>query len=462
MSSRPLDIYRPADPTLAPGAARCPGPTAQDVIASDADHPPAALLAEQYEFLGDEDIAWSRYTSQAFHDLEMTRLWNRVWQWTCREEHIPNPGDYYVYDIGDYSIVIIRGDDERIRAFANSCPHRGMQFCETGSQGSGKQFLRCPFHGMSWHLDGRLREVPCRWDFPHIDESNFGLAEVACDTWGGFVFINLDPDAQSLEDYLEVLPEHFAQWPLESRFVSLHTEKILPGNWKMCMEAFLEAFHVLATHPEGLRSSGWANTQYDIFSPHVTRFLQNLSSGNPHFEKSYSEAELFAFLGHDSDALPAHTSARAEHARILRETLGASMGVDLSNVSNSEMLDSIEYHVFPNACFFPGIAIPLIYRFRPLGVDRCIHDIMLLQPVPDDGTRPPPAPVERLGIDEPYVSLESFRANRLSAVLDQDTENFKRQWAGIKASIRGTQTLGNYQEARIRHFHQTLDRYLAP
>jgi len=287
------------------------------------------------------------------------------------------------------------------------------------------------------------------------------MRTVACERWGGFVFINLDPNALPLENYLEVLPEHFARWPLEDRFITLHTEKILPGNWKMCMEAFLEAFHVLATHPEGLRSSGWANTQYDIFSPHVTRFLQNLSSGNPHYEKSYSEAELFAFMGHDPQSLPDNTTARAEHARILRENLGASMGVDLSAVSNSEMLDSIEYHVFPNACFFPGIAIPLIYRFRPLGVDRCIHDIMLLQPIPDEGTRPPPASVERLDIDEPYVSLESFRTNRLAAVLDQDTENFRRQWAGIKASIRGTQTLGNYQEARIRHFHQTLDHYLA-
>jgi hypothetical protein len=137
------------------------------------------------------------------------------------------------------------------------------------------------------------------------------------------------------------------------------------------------------------------------------------------------------------------------------------MDVDLSAVSNSEMLDSIEYHLFPNACFFPGIVIPLIYRFRPLGVDKCIHDIMLLSPVPAGAPRPAPAQKESLGIDEPYVSLDSFKANRLSAVLDQDTDNFKRQWAGIKASMKGAQTLGNYQEARIRHFHHTLDRYLS-
>ena len=221
----------------------------------------------------------------------------------------------------------------------------------------------------------------------------------------------------------------------------------------------MEAYHVLSTHPEGLRASSWANTQYDLFSPHVTRFLQNLSSGNPHFERQFSEEELYGFLGH-SEPLPAGKSARQAHADALRENLAEQMQVDLSGYSNSEMLDSIEYHVFPNACFFPGIVIPLIYRFRPLGVDRCIHDILLLQPKPENAEVPSPAPVERLDIDEPYVSLDSFKANRLSHVLDQDTDNFKRQWAGIKASLKGTQTLANYQEARIRHFHNTLDRYL--
>lgn len=455
-----LDIFAKSDTTLTPGDARCPGPSTQDIIASDQGATPEPLLAQKYAFLGDEDIPWNRYTSQSFYDLEVEKMWSRTWQWTCREEHIPNAGDYYVYDIAHFSVIVIRGEDAQIRAFVNSCPHRGMQFFDSGESGSGKQFLRCPFHGMSWHLDGSLREIPCRWDFPHIKDDNFKLIEVPCDNWGGFVFINLDRDASPLKDFLEVLPEHFANWPLQDRYVIMHTEKVLPGNWKMCMEGFLEAYHVLATHPEALRSSSWANTQYDLFSPHVTRFLQTLSSGNPQYEKQFSENELFGLLGNNADDLPAGKTARQQHADNLRTSLSAEMGVDLSTLSNSEMLDSIEYHLFPNACFFPGIVIPLIYRFRPLGVDKCIHDIMLLRPIPDNGARPAPANKDTLGIEDPYVGVDSFKRNRLSGVLDQDTENFKRQWAGIKASMKGTQTLGNYQEARIRHFHQTLDRYL--
>jgi len=94
------DIYQPSDPGLAPGAARCPGPSAQDIIARDGDTPPAPLLASAYEFQGSEDISLDRYTSQAFYDLEMEKMWTKTWQWACREEHIPKAGDYYIYDIG--------------------------------------------------------------------------------------------------------------------------------------------------------------------------------------------------------------------------------------------------------------------------------------------------------------------------------------------------------------------------
>ena len=454
------DIYQPGDLTLDPGQARCPGPNVQDMLVTDADNPPEALVKQRSEFLGDQDIAYSRYTSQAFYDLEMQTMWTKTWQWACREEQIPGVGDYYVYDIGQYSVIVIRGDDMQVRAFINSCPHRGMQFCDAGSSGSGKQFLRCPFHAMSWHLDGSLREIPGRWDFPHIKESEFTLTEVPSDAWGGFVFINLDGSAEPLADYLEVLPEHFANWDLGQRFITTHTEKVLPGNWKMCMEGFLEAFHVLGTHPEGLYSSSWANTQYDLFSPHVSRFLQNLGGGNPHFERKMSQSELFKILGHDPDTLPDGMSARQRHADLLRERLGQHMQVDLSDTSNSEMLDSIEYHLFPNACFFPGIVIPLIYRFRPLGVDKCIHDILLLQPIPDNGLRPAPAHKVCLNIEDSYTTVATFRENRLGGVLDQDTENFQRQWAGMRASLKTGETLANYQESRIRHFHKTLDHYL--
>jgi len=454
------DLTAKGDLTLAPGEARCPGPSTREIIQADADGAPEALTAESYQFLGDEDIPFARYTSQAMYDQEIEKVWGRTWQWACREEHIPNAGDYSVYDVGPYSAMIVRDQQLSIRAYVNSCPHRGMQFFDAGSSGHGKQFLRCPFHGMSWHLDGTLREIPCRWDFPHIEDEKFSLHEIPCDTWGGFVFVNFDRDATPLADYLEVLPEHFANWPLQDRYVSLHMQKILPGNWKMCLEGFLEAYHVLSTHPEGLRTAGDANAQYDIFGKHVSRFVHTVAYPSPHLPKQPSQAELFAALGHDPDQLPEGGSARAEHAQLQRQRIQQELGADLSDVSTSQMLDSIEYYVFPNACFFPGVVIPLIYRFRPIDVDHCMHEILLLKPKPDAGDPPPPAEVIKLGMDDAYATVPEFVATGLAMVLDQDTENFYRQRAGIKASIKGTQTLGNYQEVRVRKLHMTLDEYL--
>ena len=460
------DLTQPADPTLAPGDARCPGPQTRDIILRDQDNAPAALTEASYEFLGDEDIPYERYTSEAFFEREIDTVWRKTWQWACREEHIPKKGDYYTYDVGPYSVVVVRGEEDSIKAFVNACPHRGMQFTDAGDCGSGKQFLRCPFHGMSWNLDGRVREIPCRWDFPHVKDEEFGLTEVPCDTWGGFVFINLDQNCEPLNDYLGVLPEHFKTWKLEDRYVELHTRKVLPGNWKMCLEAFLEAYHVLATHPEGLHASGDANCDYDVFGKHVTRFVHTIGYPSPHVASEVDERKLFAALGHNPDDLPEGVGARQHHADLLREQLSREWDTDLSGLSNSEMLDSIEYHVFPNAMFFPGINIRLVYRFRPIDVDHTLHEILLLRPVPDNGPRPAPAEPIDLAIEDSYTKVNeaSIGAFALALVLDQDTENFHRQRAGIKAAQRSGAklgaTLGNYQEVRVRRLQQTVDEYM--
>ena len=124
------------------------------------------------------------------------------------------------------------------------------------------------------------------------------------------------------------------------------------------------------------------------------------------------------------------------------------------------MLNSLEYRLFPNACFVAGIVIPLIHHFSPLGVDRCIDNMMRLQPLLDKGPSSAPAPAEDLDIHEFYISLDNFNRTGLRHVLVQDGDNFKRQWAGIKASKKGHQTLGNYQQVSIKHFHTVLEIYL--
>ena len=123
------------------------------------------------------------------------------------------------------------------------------------SQDHVRQF-RCPFHGMTWNIDGSLREMPCAWDFPDVDAASFRLPEAQVGTWGGFVFVNLDPAAAPLGEYLQDLPAHFDAWPLEDRYLAAHAVQVLPCNWKVALEAFIEAYHTMAVHPQLLPHGG--------------------------------------------------------------------------------------------------------------------------------------------------------------------------------------------------------------
>lgn len=457
------------DSSPAPGTARAAGPTIADTFAGDRIPPPAPLAEQRYEFLGDADIPTARYTSPEFFDREMEDMWARAWQWACREEHIPDEGDTYVYDIGPYSVIVVRTGDGEVQAFRNSCTHRGTRLL--GAEGTGYMpAFTCPFHGWSWELDGSIRNIPARWDFPHVCDEEHRLVSVQCERWGGFVFVNLDPEAAPLADQLGVLPEHFSHFPLDRRRIKLHVQKKLPANWKAAQEAFMEAYHNFETHD----SPNGGNTQYDLFGDYVSRFIHNIGNYSPESLDDYpgdkwrrpplTEEEQLAILavfGVERDCVPEGETARTVAAADLRESMTETLGVDLSGVSDSIMLDSIEYHLFPNMFLFPGINVPMVYRFRPDGerVGQCVFDLMVMEPLPDGEEHPePPEPI-CLDVEQSYTEVEAL--GWLGPVYDEDTGNLDLQQKGFKSSGRGGITLGNYQEARIRLVHQTLDKFLA-
>lgn len=452
-----------------PGEARCPGPSTRDLILADSTAPPAALLEQSYTFLGDEDVAFEEFTSPTFAQAEHDHMWSRTWQWACRDEHIPEPGDYYVYDIGDRSAVVVRGPDGTVRAFVNACLHRGTQLRQPASIGYATK-LRCPFHGWTWSLDGDLVDVPCEWDFPHVRADEFRLPQISVGQWGGFVFVNFDPDAEPLEEYLGVLPEHFANWDLADRYVEVHVRKRLPANWKAAQEAFLEAYHILETHHQSIYTAGDANAQYDVFGPHVSRFIHTIGTTSPHVpaaDRPDEQGILHRLMarkhpGSEVPAIPPGERARDVYARSVQAMLGEQYDNDFSGLSVSETIDSIEYFVFPNAFFFPGLQIPLCYRFRPDGPDpdRCLFEVLFLRPRPRSRPAPAPADPFDLDIDDSYTTVPGMPAS-LGAVLDQDTVNLAAQTRGFKASTKRGQTLGNYQEVRARHFQATVRRYIA-
>ncbi|MHB8593161.1 MAG: aromatic ring-hydroxylating oxygenase subunit alpha [Acidimicrobiales bacterium] len=423
---------------------------------------PPALRAVSTPSIHPRRVARRGYTSAGAHAEEVERVWRRVWQVACRLEQIPEVGDSIVYDIAGASLVVVRSASDRVRALYNTCLHRGT-LLRTAPGRIGE--LRCPFHGFTWALDGSFAGMPCPWDFPQVDVERFRLPEARVGTWGGFVFVCLDDEAEALEDYLEILPGHFRSWPLGDRVLVAHVVRALPCNWKVALEAFIESYHTVAVHPQLLTTSGDTQTEYDVYEGvrHVSRMITPVGIASEHVDHEVEEQDIVDAMfstGPDGDAtVPAGTTARALLADRVRRRLAERTGRDHEDVTDCEALDAIEYFVFPNFVPWAGYTTPLVYRFRPDGHDhrRSVMDVMLLEPVPAGG-RPPPAPTRHL--EEGQSWSDAPELGYLGRILDQDTATLGRVQRGLQSADGPDLTFSAYQESRIRHFHDTLDSYL--
>jgi nitrite reductase/ring-hydroxylating ferredoxin subunit len=442
------------------GEARSSGISYQQLLDTDTHPVPDCLREQSAPYFGDQDVPVAYYTDRKYHELEKEKLWSRVWQFACREEHIPQVGDTHVYDIADRSYLVVRVAPDQIKAYYNACLHRGRALRD--ASGPARE-LRCSFHGFCWNLDGSLKQVPCEWDFPQIDPDRFHLPEVQVGTWGGFVFINPDPDCVPLADYLGVMPAHFAKWDLANRFVEVHVAKVIECNWKIAQEAFSEAFHVVATHPQLLPGIGDANSQYDVWG-NVSRAITPNGTPSPHLRWVPTEQEMFDSMVDrrlDEDpvmVIPDGMTARQISGQASREALRSVVGDEIYTYSDAELADSLDYTLFPN--FHPwGAFNRIVYRFRPNGDDHrtCIMECLYLSPFA--GERPPPAQVHWLTADQRW--MEADELGSLSRVFDQDSFNMPRVMAGLISAKKPGITLGLYQEIKLRQFYTALEEYFA-
>ena len=437
---------------------RSSGISYQKLLDQDTRSVPDVLRLESARSLPEARVPIERYTSRDFHDLEVEKLWKKVWQMACREEEIPEVGDHVLYSIGDSTLIVVRSSETEIRALHNTCLHRGRALRDEGGR---VDRFRCPFHGWTWKLDGSLQSVTNPWDFPHVERARYSLPEARVGTWGGFVFVNLAPDGESLESFLGALPEHFERWPLEQRYKEAHVAKVLPCNWKVAQEAFMEAYHVVTTHPQLLPSIGDANSQYDAWDNFSRAITPNMTP-SPHLSQHVSEQDMLDSMV--SRSLDEEPMLRVGEGMTARQTLAqmtriglSSLVPDAGNLSDAELADSFYYTVFPN--FHPWGAYNRInYRFRPFGNDpgHSIMEVIFLSPY--RGKRPPPVPVHWLGDDEDWTCAPEL--GFLARVFNQDTFNLGRVQDGLRGAAHREVVYGQYQETKIRHFHALLDRYL--
>jgi phenylpropionate dioxygenase-like ring-hydroxylating dioxygenase large terminal subunit len=446
-------------------AARDPSESFQDLLDRETVEVPSALRDSTDTYLGSEDLPIERYLSQEFFDLEVEHVWRKTWQMVCRESRLAKPASYFVYDIVNDSILLTRTESGELKAYYNSCLHRARALKRGAGQADN---IRCPYHGWAWNLEGDFEGAPCEWDFPHVNKEELKLPQVRVATWGGWVFINMDEDAPGLEEYMGILPSHMDQWKHEHRYISAHVEKVVGANWKAVLEAFIESYHAIATHPQLMPFQAIDNSQYDVWGDHVSRTITAYGVANPSHADQFTEQQSMDAMmdlagAEERPEVAADKTARETLAEMVIPSVNEQSGEEFEGrATMSELMDSTLYLLFPNFAPWAGHGTVINYRHRPNGddVESCIMDIYLLTRYPEDEEPPEDAMTFRLGIDEPFSDAAEVLGAGLANVFNQDGANLPQVQKGMKASKKGKVTLANYQEVRIRHFHQTLDKYI--
>jgi len=213
----------------------------------------------------------SWYTDPALVARERERIFRRAWQYVTRRDALANSGDFTTATVGDVPVVVVRGDD-RLRAFVNVCRHRRH---EVVSGAGTRRTLQCPYHAWTYDLDGRLRAAPRSQGEPGFDLADYPLLPARLDTWGPFVFVNLDAAAPPLARALGELPAIVAASGLALDQLQFHDreEWQAAANWKVMIENFLECYHCPVQHPSfstvvdvdedayALDAHGWFSSQ---------------------------------------------------------------------------------------------------------------------------------------------------------------------------------------------------------
>lgn len=407
--------------------------------------------------LGSEPIPKSRYTSLEYARREWEHMWTRVWLMAGRASDVPEPGDYFSFEIGPESILVIRQADGSLAARYNVCMHRGTRLREPG-RGHAQRFA-CPFHGWQYGIDGTLLEPLDPHSFPQGCEG-LDLRPVHCDTWGGFVWLNLAPDPEPLSDYLGMLPEHLDPYHFDEWKVAFDATIEIECNWKTSVDAFNEAYHLAATHTWTLEFSDDVNTRYDCYEKH-TRMIFPEVQASPRHPGAGTVTEgirdlFLARVGVDTTAFEGGpTEARAAYGQAVRR-MAPALGCDLSELNESQLCDDFHYTVFPNLTFNAHSLFTWVFTHRPHPEDpnRMFFDFIALLRAPAQ--------------DVPRPEKQHFRtadgdtlAGRCEGgeLLDEDLYNLPRIQAGMRSRAFEGLHLGD-QEIRIRHFHRTLEEYL--
>ena len=426
------------------------------------------------------------HLSREYLQKEKELLWPKVWQMAGRLEDIPKVGDFFTYEIADDSIIVVRSAPDRIKAFHNVCPHRGRRLVNTPCERNGacgtKRGFVCGFHGWTFDLEGRNTYILDRQDWQgSLNEPRTSLSEVKVDTWGGWIWINMDPECMSLREFLEPAASILDAFQFEKMRYKWRQWVVYPANWKTSLEAFMEPYHVAGTHPQFLK--------YGQYYAYSKAYGMHGVSGFDERDKSMQMAQSSSIsrvgLGPDPristyelarenyetvnfaastetlvkaakrlvDELPDGTPAQevVRHWLASAKADDAARGVIWPEISPQNMREAgLAWSLFPNQNILQGVTFALCYRVRPHGddPDKCIFESYALERFPE-GQEP----------KTEWVYAEPT-AEKWGSVLVQDFSNMEWVQKGMKShGFRGS--LPNpHQEQKVINFHRVLASYM--
>lgn len=415
------------------------------------------------------------YISRDYVQLEKERLWPRVWQMACREEEIVQPGDFYTYDIADESISVVRKQDGTIAAYFNVCPHRGRRLT-AGCGRMGK--FHCKYHGWQWTLDGKPTEIVDRHDWGDVlPDEEVTLQSVKVGLWGGWVWINMDADSESLEDFLGEAKTILDPFEIEKMRYVWRKRIIMPCNWKTAQEAFMEGYHVQTTHRQLLAYQddytysqahgkhakfGYAPTAlFGLPSPRISDQSGDMRKGLYEFNKEIWDTlkatttdEMLA-AGRRLMELPETANPfeiYVAFAQFHREE-AAKNNRPFPDITGEQLMAAgTDWNIFPNMVFLEQPTNLLGYRARPNGdnPDSCIFEIYVLERfAPGEH---PPVEVEDGGDD--------WRKLDWGLILEQDFQNMEEVQRGMKSQAFRVARPNPVQEVELSNFHRIYHAYV--
>jgi phenylpropionate dioxygenase-like ring-hydroxylating dioxygenase large terminal subunit len=426
---------------------------------------PSKPLAFPHPIERPERIPAARYYDPEFFALERERFWPRVWQMACRLEEIPEVGDYVEYEILGQSVIVVRTAPDRIRAYHNACRHRGMRLVQ--GRGNAANGLVCPFHGWCWNLDGSNRFVfaPNLFREDQLDPIDLGLRACRLETWGGCAFVNFDDDAPPLRSSLEPFATYHDAFLVDRMRAEAWFSTVLPVNWKLASEAFMEGYHATQTHPQLLARSvkrgygagtdtvGFTDPDDVIGSSiYFMKVLSEGMGGGMIHEKDIAVAEDLQGMTLPADPMEAIVLWNTKlNDEIVRRSHAAGIPMpDLNRLVATGHVSSVNYG-FPHYFLLPVYGNAAAYRVRPLGPEETLFEIWTTTLMPEGAPHVSPRAPTRMEWDDP----------RWPDVVRQDFANLPRQQAGLRSPGFEFMRLSGEVEGLISNFHRVIDGYLA-